>query len=667
MSFLGPSAFSTLLGVSERHARRILAGAVAGKAWQGHHLLVVAQPSENAASGPKYAVAASSLPVELQERARLLDLPLREPVARLSHGEIADWQREEANFRLHVLAPVLSTQAGTAERAEAIRLIGTRTYRDRKGKEKRVSCRIARMWLNDYEAGGLSGLAPKPSPVKGTRRALISRAWDADIDLDDAARAEVEAELAQYGRNCAAAGLSTRKVAELCGAKLAELSQHHGSGLSRQKLKVICALTKKWAMRFDEFRRVDRFQHDNKAWDDRDKPRIARRLSDLPMDVVFGDVHPIDIYMQLPDNPKRQIRLRLIAWLDDATRYLWATLAAFGPGTGVRKTDVADSLFNLVVGDEGGGLPVNFYFDNGGEYNAVAEAVMEFPEVSGLISGRGRIRAKPYNGSAKPIEGVFKILEQGYFKFIPGWIGGDRSNKKTHQVGKPVKPFGGTLDDLADAIRQAIAAYNDAPQNDGKLAGLSPREAMERAVQQGWEPQRTDARSFDEVFSERDVRSVKQGCIEFGQKRYTSDFIQGLGYRDRVEVRAPLRSGTEAIFIRYDGVPQGEAWPDVAYHPLDRAGAIEASRRIGVQKAAIAKLKAQLDPKFDAFAELTRNTNQSTPAQDRPGTLIRLAGEEPARRLAREKQQEEATSRRWSEIMAGQKSAEARNERKASG
>ena len=94
------------------------------------------------------------------------------------------------------------------------------------------------------------------------------------------------------------------------------------------------------------------------------------------------------------------------------------------------KTDIADSLYDLVVSEQGGGLPVTFYFDNGGEYNDVAKAIADFPELSGLISGRGHIRAQPYNGAAKPIEGTFRILEQNYFRFLPGWIGGDRSNKK---------------------------------------------------------------------------------------------------------------------------------------------------------------------------------------------------------------------------------------------
>ena len=290
-AFMDANAFSDVSGLSARHARRILGEASKGEVFQGCQLEVLATSGQGGAGGRQYLVALSSLPAEMQERAKSLDLPLRAPFDRLSHGEIAEWQREEAKFRLHVISPAINTTPRSSERAQALKQIAKCTHRDRNGAAKTVSERTARIWLDAYEEKGLSGLVPKASPVRGARRVLISRRWDAEIDLDNTARATVASELEQYGRDGTAAGWSTRTVARQCGQKLAELSKKHGSQLSRQKLTAICALTKKWASRFDEFRRVDRFRHDNKAWDDRDKPRILRKLSDKPMDVVFGDVH----------------------------------------------------------------------------------------------------------------------------------------------------------------------------------------------------------------------------------------------------------------------------------------------------------------------------------------------------------------------------------------
>lgn len=672
--WLDAASFGAIADFGPQHARKVLRNAHDGKDWQGSRLNIIQTECQGGAGGKQYLVALHSLPAEMQERAKTLDLPLREPFDRLSHGEIAEWQRQEAKFRLHVITPAINTAPRSSERAKALKRVAKGTHRDRNGAAKTVSERTARIWLDAYEEKGLSGLVPKASPVRGARRVLISRLWDAEIDLDNTARAAVASGLEQYGRDGTAAGWSTRTVARQCGQKLVELSKQHGSQLSRQKLTAICALTKKWASRFDEFRRVDRFRHDNKAWDDREKPRIGRNLSDMPMDVVFGDVHPIDIYMQLPGNPKRQLRLRLIGWMDDATRFLWGKLAAFGPGTGVRKSDIADSLYDLVVSEQGPGLPVTFYFDNGGEYNDVAQAIADFPELSGLIAGRGHIRidsrnhirAREYNGAAKPIEGIFKILEQNHFRFIPGWIGGDRSNKKTHQVGKPVKSFEGTLAELAGLIQSAIDTYNDTPQY-GLLSGLSPRSAFERAIAKGWEPQRTDPRSFDEIFSERHERVVKQGRIDFDGKRYTSEFIEKLGYGDRVEVRKPLRSGVDHVFIRRGGKLCGEALPDQAYHPLDRAGAKEARRREKANKSAIRELEAQLTPGFDGFAELTRNTTTLNLGQAQPGIIMRLAGEEPEVRIAREAQEQDARAKKFHQIAKQFNGIGLENERKASG
>ena len=234
-------------------------------------------------------------------------------------------------------------------------------------------------------------------------------------------------------------------------------------------------------------------------------------------------------------------------------------------------------------------------------------------------------------------------------------------------VGKPVQPFQGTLEELAALIQKAIATYNDTPQESGKLEGRSPREAFEAAIANGWEPQRTDARSFDEIFSERHTRSVEQGRIKFRNKLFTSDFIQMLGYGDGVEVRAPLRSGVDHVFIRREGKPCGEAFPDQAYHPLDRAGAVEANRRIKVAKGAIRKLEAQLSPDFDGFEELTRNTTAFSPGHEQSGIIMRLAGEEPEARTAREAQQKDARANKYREL-AKQFSGTGRvNERKASG
>lgn len=160
---------------------------------------------------------------------------------------------------------------------------------------------------------------------------------------------------------------------------------------------------------------------------------------------------------------------------------------------------------------------------------------------------------------------------------------------------------------------------------------------------------------------------MKQGRIDFRSELYTSQVIGKMGHGDRVEVRAPLRAGVDHVFIRRNGIPCGEAHPEQAYHPLDRAGAVEARRRIKAAKGAIRELEAQLTPGFDGFAELTRNTTILNLGQAQPGIIMRLAGEEPEARTAREAQQKDARANKYREL-AKQFSGTGRvNERKASG
>lgn len=82
----------------------------------------------------------------------------------------------------------------------------------------------------------------------------------------------------------------------------------------------------------------------------------------------------------------------------------------------------------------------------------------EIPGAIGALSELGGVvKAMPYNGPAKGLlQHSFSTLEQGYFKHIPGWIGGDRTNKKTHAVGKPIKGFEGTVEELVKSVLDII-------------------------------------------------------------------------------------------------------------------------------------------------------------------------------------------------------------------
>ena len=127
----------------------------------------------------------------------------------------------------------------------------------------------------------------------------------------------------------------------------------------------------------------------------------------------------------------------------------------------MRQSDIVDSFYDLVV-DPHFGLPATTYLDNGSEYSFLWKSFERFPDLKLVSNGHGVIKAKPYNGPAKGlIEGAFQSLEKQFIKHIGGYIGGDRTNKKTQSVGKPPAPFGGTYVQLLTRLEEVVAIYND--------------------------------------------------------------------------------------------------------------------------------------------------------------------------------------------------------------
>lgn len=216
-----------------------------------------------------------------------------------------------------------------------------------------------------------------------------------------------------------------------------------------------------------------RKERDAKKHFDKDQPRVSRHGSDLPGQVVFGDVHPVDLLVMEGDAPA-QVRVRLIAWQDDCTHTMKVTPVLFRKGRGVRQIDVVDSFFDLICDPEFG-LPGTLYLDNGGEYGSLFTSFHSYPDLSNIVPGRGVIKAIPYNGPAKGlIEGRFSSIERQFIKHLPGHISDDRKNKKTQSAGKPPLPYGGTYEQLLTQLEEVAALYNDTPQT-GRLGAVPQR------------------------------------------------------------------------------------------------------------------------------------------------------------------------------------------------
>ena len=165
--------------------------------------------------------------------------------------------------------------------------------------------------------------------------------------------------------------------------------------------------------------------------------RVRRRLADLPMDVVFADVHHVDIMAAPLADP---VRVKLIARLCAASHYMHVTPVLVNWRQSITQHDVARSLFDLTQSPLGG-MPRTLTLDNGGEYGALEESAARFATLAQGGAGLRIIKASPYSPESKGgLEGAFGIFEKTFISALPGYIAGERLKSRTQSKGKPVDP-----------------------------------------------------------------------------------------------------------------------------------------------------------------------------------------------------------------------------------
>jgi hypothetical protein len=207
-----------------------------------------------------------------------------------------------------------------------------------------------------------------------------------------------------------------------------------------------------------------------------------------------GDVHPIEIKLTRADGTA--VMPRAIAWLDVATQRLHVTLIQLEKGEGVKQVHVAQSFAAMC---SAWGLTRQLYLDNGSEYGwqDMMEGFAQLSRLTGVeldtrlepqmaAAPNAVVRARPYNAQAKPIEGIFALLEQQVLSMLPGWIGGNRMRQKTHNVGRAPQAFGGDWESFHQSFDHALAYYHARAQPRSRsLKGKSPNQALNAAIAAG--------------------------------------------------------------------------------------------------------------------------------------------------------------------------------------
>ncbi|MBR3371907.1 MAG: DDE-type integrase/transposase/recombinase [Rhodobacteraceae bacterium] len=622
--------FASAASIGLRAAQLALRNAAQGKLWRGEPLPVVPlEGQRGGAAGCAYALDLSQCSPAFLAKYPFLRALRDEAVApapRVPVGVLEPWRVKEQHRRRDILRPAMGTAPKSRERGKVLRDIAA---------AHGVAFKTLQRWLLDYDNKGLAGLLPKPNGNPGKRRVLVTRAWDRGIDLDDDQKRDVADLIAKRGRSMAANdGTPDRKIIELCENVLRDECLARGSKMHPRVLASVCKLNTKWCAGIDtDQARLDYLRkNDHKVWQDKCVNRVRRALHHQPMGLLIGDVHYVDMLVTEAMHSGRSdlihagaaaqsagretIRVRLIAWMDAASLFAWVTPVFLAKGQGITQADVAQSLAQVAFCPHGG-IPNEFYLDNGGEYKALPDSMTQLANLADMEFGM--TLAKPYSPTSKgDIEGFFNILE-GILKGLPGWIGGDRTNKKSENKGKVVQPYTKGIAALEADIASAVMIYNDRRQS-GRLKGLSPLDMLNRKIKEtGFEARVPSEEAFDLIFSRSERRTIRQNAIHYDKRQWHTPALDDLPMGEEVEIRVPLRKGADRIFVRRGKTDLGWAEPMRVFEHGDRDGARYQAQLEKGRNAAVDRIAATIDPNVSTFeyqkAAVRRTAPDANPPQ----------------------------------------------------
>ena len=626
------SRFAALVGVTEQAARSALAKcATSGGTWRNHALQVRTKNGGPASARNPYLVHVYSLPPALaatyyEQQARTtrpvkvqtgpaLPMPATlDPRAARKHLE--------ARWKLEILLPALQFAKGSRARGQALRDIASVKHTDLAGKRRTIAARTLQEWLQKLESSEDAKVLARRDREEKPDRNVICRAWDKACPLPPETRAAVAAELRSYVRGLWAEMPGWSTIEQLASSKLLELC--HARGWMEASYKA-CRVGRHFVEKHSATRILAVKHKDAKRWSDQFIPRIKRTREGMrPGDLVVGDVHPVDVIVLRSDGS--EATPRLIGWLDMATGDLFCSLLLLDKGRGITQAHIAASFAAMV---EAWGLPKALLLDNGSEYSW-NELEAGFATLADLQRGftfmirddeeatpileeeddEGRetpiIRALPYRASSKPIEGMFAVLERTLLRAFPGWIGGDRMNKRTHKVGEASLPFPGTIEDFEEAFYNSLRFWRTKERR--ALGGRSVDQVRDAFQCDGGPlPPAVDRAALVAALSETVKRKVTTWGVEIDGQWYRSDAL--IAHTGQFMTFRYAKWAPEYVF--YIGAGKGLVTVPLApvFNYTDGEGARNQAHLTKIQNQWTRQLKASAT-KVDVLAEMSRHTNR---------------------------------------------------------
>lgn len=322
MSYVTSSEFAFRIAISARAAREAFRRCADGETWNGIALPVEPVTGKRGGkAGHTWCLRADLLSDDDRDRLGLSETLPSTVVEPGVQKRPDDRHVAVARDRQRIIEPILATRKGSPERARAYEAISAACH-EVAGRVKTFSISTLQGWVKAAEENSPAALLPQARDDRGKVRTLITREWDTTVDLPEDARGEIAPEITKTARSMVANdGTSLREVRRICEGRLFRHSVASGSKLLPVKLRRICRLNAKWAERQDleRFRLIYLKNKDHKAYQDKVVARIRRELHPIPMGLLIGDVHYVDM---LVEEEKEPIRVRLIHWMDASSLFV---------------------------------------------------------------------------------------------------------------------------------------------------------------------------------------------------------------------------------------------------------------------------------------------------------------------------------------------------------
>ncbi|MBR1424715.1 transposase [bacterium] len=262
-------------------------------------------------------------------------------------------------------------------------------------------------------------------------------------------------------------------------------------------------------------------REDEKALKDKVIPYIERDISKLNVgDVIIGDGHKLAFQIINPFDGKA-CRPTLVAYQDWKSGALVGFEIMLEENTQCIASALRNSIMNL------GKIPKYIYQDNGKAFRS--KYFTESSYVNGLFVKLGitPIFAKPYNAKAKPIERLFREMQDGIERLLPSFVGANvydkpaylKRNEKLHKNNH--NNYIPTIEEAVEIINKWINFHyaQECPHVKNKSIG----EILDSGKGNG-----IDLSQLDDLMMVSEIKRIGRNGIRFLKSDYYHECLYGI-------------------------------------------------------------------------------------------------------------------------------------------